>query len=226
MNVKRYLKKQAKQDRLAIMEADGGETLRALGIEPPKKKPHRAAWIAGAASLAASLAVVLTCVFTLYPFNAQEEKYLEENFVTEDSTVEKMNAELHDFLLTFDETACQIAITRTYDSVSGEALYYQLTINRSDNSLYGEFYITCNEHYEYPNFTFSLTPIFETLTHYAITYQLESTIHPQYGFETITCKAEIKGTIDCVYITQYDELILDGHTFLDSVQAIVHATEN
>ena len=77
------------------MEEDNGETLRALGIEyPAKKKSYRRAWIAGAASLAASLAVVLTCVFTLYPFGEQTEKYLEENFVTEDSTVERMNSEL------------------------------------------------------------------------------------------------------------------------------------
>ncbi len=225
MNVKRYLKNQAKQDRQAIMEEDNGETLRALGIEyPAKKKSYRRAWIAGAASLAASLAVVLTCVFTLYPFGEQTEKYLEENFVTEDSTVERMNSELHDFSLTLDEDVCEIY--RTYDGVSGKALYYQLSVNRYDNSLHGEFFITCNANYQYTNFTFSLSPIFETLPQYSITYQLDSTVDPQYGFETISCMAEIKGETDIIYITQYDELILDGHTFLDSVQSFIHARGN
>ena len=227
MNVKRYLKKQAKQDRQAILEEDGGRTLRALGIEyPEKKNAYRRAWIAGAASLAASLAVVLICVFTLYPFGAQAEKYLEENFVTEDSTVEKMNSELHDFSLTFDADDYQISITRTYDSVSNEPLYYQLSVNRFDNLLNGEFCITCNANYQYTNFTFSTATVHETLPQYSITYQLNSTIDPQYdGLETISCKAEIKGKTDVIYITKYEELILDDHTFLDSVQTFIHASE-
>ena len=226
MNVKRYLKKQAKQDRQAILEEDGGRTLRALGIEyPEKKKSYRRAWIAGAASLAASLAVVLICVFTLYPFGTQAEKYLEENFVTEDSTVEEMNSELHDFSLTFEADDYQISITRTYDSVSNEPLYYQLSVNRFDDSLNGEFYITCNANYQYTNFTSSTATVHETLPQYSITYQLNSTLNPQYGLEKISCMAKIEGKIDCIYITRYNELILDNHTFLDSVQTFIHASE-
>ncbi len=226
MNVKRYLKKQAKQDRQAILEEDGGRTLRALGIEyPEKKKSYRRAWIAGAASLAASLAVVLICVFTLYPFGAQAEKYLEENFVTEDSTVEKMNSELHDFSLTFDADDYQISITRTYDSVSNEPLYYQLSVNCFDDSLNGEFYITCNANYQYTNFTFPKPPVFEKLPEYSIAYQLDSTLNPQFGLEKISCMAKIKGKTDVIYITRYEEFILDNHTFLDSVQTFIHASE-
>lgn len=196
-----------------------------MGVEyPEKKNSHRRAWIAGAASLAASLAVVLVCVFTLYPFNAQTDTFSEVNFVTENSTVAQMNSELHDFSFSIDENVCRIFIKRTYDSVSGEPLYYQLVVNRHDNSLYGEFYITCNKDYHYKNFIFSSTPVTETLPQYAITYQSESSMNTQYGVEKISCKAEIKGKIDCIYITQYDELLHDGHTFLDSVQTFIHTS--
>ena len=226
MNVKRYLKKQANQDRQAIMKEDNGKTLCALGIEyPEKKRPSRRIWIARAASLVTSLAVVLACVFMFCPFGAQTEKFLEENFVTEDSTVEKMNTELHDFSLTFAEDAFQIYITRTYDSISNKVLYYQLAINKNDNAIRGDIYITCNANYHYSDFTFSKTPISEILPKYAITYQIESAIDPQYGLEKISCKAEIKGQTDHIYITKYDELIFDNHTFLDSVQSFIHAIE-
>lgn len=225
MNVKRYLKNQAKRDRRALLEEDDGRALRALGIEyPEKKKSHRRAWIAGAAGLAASLSVVLVCVFTLSPFGATE-KFFEENFVTEDSTIEKMNAELHDFSFTIDEDAFQITLTRTYDSVSNKVLYYQLEISKGDNSFRGEFHITCNAHYQYSDFNFPQPPVVENLPQYSITYQLDSTIDSQYGFENISCIAEIDGKTDHIYITKYDELILDDHTFFDSVQTLIHAKE-
>ena len=208
------------------MEEDDGETLRALGVDyPEKKKSYRRAWIAGAASLAASIAVVLVCVFTLYPFDAQTNKFLEDNFVTENSTVEKMNTELHDFSLTIDDEACQINVARTYDSISGKAMYYKLAINRYDDTLHYNLVVTCNAHYQYSDFTFSKATIHETLPQYSITYQIDSTVNPQFGFETISCKAEIKGKTDSIYITKYEELILDDHTFLDSVQTFIHATE-
>ncbi len=209
------------------MEEDDGRTLRALGIEYPEKKPSaRRAWIAGAASLAASLAAVLVCVFTLYPFGAQTEKFYEENFVTENSTIRMMNTELHDFSFTLDEEDYQIYITRTYDSVSQKALYYQLAINKSDDLIRGEFYITCNANYHYDGFTFPKAPVVEELPHYSITYQMESSIDPQFGFENISCTAEIHGSTDSIYITKYDELLLDpNRTFFDSVQSFIQATE-
>lgn len=219
------MKNQAQQDRQAILEEDGGKTLSVLGVDCNKKKqPRHRIWIAGAAGMAVSLAVVLVCVFTIDPPASQPEKFLEENFATETSTVEQMNTELHDFFLTIDEDAFQIYITRTYDSVSQEALFYQLSINRYDNSLHGEFYITCNENYHYSDFTFSKTPIVENLPNYSVTYQLESTM--KFGLEQINCKAQIEGNTDHIYITKYDELLLDpDHTFLDSVQTLIHPTE-
>ena len=227
MNIKRYFKKQAKEDRQAILDEDEGKTLRALGIEIPEKKSRRRAWIAGAAT-AASLAVA--CVFVFYPFSPQPSEsppveYLESNFVTENSTIEKMNSELHDFTLTFDETAYQVSLTRTYDSVSNEVLYYKLYINSYDFLLSFDLHITCNKNYHTSDFAFSKPIFVEDLPEYTITYQQDTSIDPQFDpVEAISCMAEIKGEIDRIYITNYKEVLLDpDHTFFDSIQGFIHA---
>ena len=224
MNIKRYLKKQAKQDRQAILEEDGGKTLRALGVEPPaRQRSHRRAWLAGALGAVAS-AAVLVCVFVFYPFGPKTEEYLDNDMSARESSVEEMNSELHDFSLSFDENLYRLSITRTCDSVSGQALFYKFSVNDYDDILYADFYITCNKNYHNSEFSFSQTPLVAELPQYTLNYQLDSTIDPQYGLETISCRAEIKGEIDCIYITKYSELILDPtHTFLDSVQTFIHA---
>lgn len=227
MNVKRYLKQQANQDKKAILDEDGGKTLRALGVGyPDKKGSRRRTWVACTASIAASLIVVLVCVLSLFPFRPHPEKFVETNFVTEDGTIEKMNAELHDFSVTIDENEYQTYITRTYDSVSHDALFYRLNINSNDNFLHAELYISCNADYQKSDFSFSMTPIVADLPQYTITYQSESDVDAQYGIATIACMAEIQGETDHIYITRYSELILDpNHTFLDSVQKFIQAIQ-
>ena len=206
------------------MEEDGGKTLRALGVEPPARpRSHRRAWLAGALGAVAS-AAALVCVLVFYPFGPKTVEYLDNDMSARESSVEEMNSELHDFSLTFDEELYQLSIARNFDSVSGQALFYKLIVNDYNDFLQAEFYVTCNENYHLSDFSFSQAPLVAELPQYTVSYQLDSSIHPQYGLETISCMAEIKGEIDCIYITKYSELILDPtHTFFDSVQTFIHA---
>ena len=90
MKVKKYLKKQAAQDRKEILASDNGEFLRELQqqVEPQiKSRPRLRVWLPATISAVAATAVVATCIAVYYPFEAGPIEYLAGNFVSVDSTI-------------------------------------------------------------------------------------------------------------------------------------------
>ena len=223
MNVKRYLKKQARKAQQAIIDADGGKTLRALGIDyhAPKQKNRRLmGWLLGAASVAVSC-ILIICVVMFYPTQSQTI-YWDMNFENRASTLTEMNSELHDFTFEVDESVYSIRLSRISDSVSNDLLYYTISLNSYDSLVTMELVAVCNPKFEYKGFEFLQTPSSRSLPLYNILYQFETSPKPQFGLDLLSCTAEIDGNRDIVYVKQYEELLVQPEpAFFDIIQTIV-----
>lgn len=220
MNVKRFLKKQARKDQQAILEADGGKTLRALGIDyhAPKQKNRMLPSILGIAGAAASI-VIIVCIVAFYP---QKIDYIDANFESRESTLTEMSSEIHDFTFEIDESFFSAQITRTSDNVSNDVLYYTVFLNSYDSLITMELVAVCNPKFEYTNFEFSKTPIEKSLTSYNILYDFGTKPDPQFGLDSLFGKAEIDGENDIVYVRNYKELLVQPEpVFFDLIQTIV-----
>lgn len=224
MNVKRYLKKQARKDQQAIIEADDGKTLRALGIDyhAPKQKNRRImGWLLGAASVAVS-SVLIVCIVMFYPTQQSQTIYWDVNLESRESTLSEMNSELHDFTVEIDESSFSIQMTRTYDNVSNDVLYYTVSLKSYDSLVKMELVAVCNPKFEYKDFDFSRTPTSQSLPLYDILYVFETSPKPQFGLDLLSCTAEIDGEQDIVYVRQYEELLVQPEpAFFDIIQTIV-----
>ena len=222
MNVKRYLKKQARKDQQAIIDADDGKTLRALGINyhAPKQKNRRLmGWLLGAASVAVS-SILIVCIVMFYPNQQSQTIYWDANLESRESTLSEMNSELHDFTFEIDESRYLPQITRTYDSVSNDPLYYTVSLNSYDSLVKMQLISVCNPKFEYKNFEFLQTPTSKSLPLYNILYEFET--RPKFGLDLLSCTAEIDGEQDIVYVKQYEELLVQPKpAFFDIIQTIV-----
>ncbi len=228
MNVKRYLKKQARKDRQAIIDADDGKTLRALGIDyhaPKPKKRRLTGWLLGAASVAVS-SILIVCIVMFYPTQQPQTIYWDMNFESRESTLSEMNSELHDFTFEIDESIYLPQIARTYDSVSNDLLYYTISLNSYDSFVTMELVAVCNPQFEYKNFEFSQTPSAKSLDQYDILYDFRTKSEAHFGFELLSCLAEIDGKQDIVYVRKYEELLVQPEpAFFDIIQTIVKPVE-
>ena len=227
MNVKRYLKKQAHKDQQAIIEADGGKTLRALGIDypAPKQKNRRLmGWLLGAASVAVS-AILIVCIVMFYPTQSQTI-YWDMNFENRASTLSEMNSELHDFTFEVDESVYSIRLARISDRVSNDLLYYTISLNSYDSLVTMDIVAVCNPNFEYKDFEYSKAPTLKALPLYDVLYDFQTKPDPQFGLDLLSCTAEIDGNRDIVYVKQYEELLVQPEpAFFDIIQTIVKPAE-
>lgn len=229
MNVKRFLKKQARRDRQAILNDDNGKTLRALGVDYPPSKPKKrlGAMIFGAFGTAIAVVLVI-CLIVLYP-SSQKIKYIEANLDSRESDLAELNSEIHDFTIEIDSSLYPSPqVTRTFDRVSGDGLYYTVVLNSYDSFTSLMFVVVCNADFEYTAFEFEATPESRELSSYAIKYLFYMKQDEQFGLTALTATAEINGQQDVVYITKYSELLFEAEpAFFDSIQQIVRpATHN
>lgn len=222
MNVKRFLKKQARKDQQAIIEADDGKTLRALGIDyhAHKQKIRILPSILSIAGAAVSI-VLIVCIIAFYPFQSKVE-YIDANLESRESTLSEMNSELHDFTFEIDESIYLPQIARTYDSVSNDLLYYTISLNSYDSLVKMELVAVCNPKFKYKDFEFSQTPSTKSLDQYNILYDFRTKTEEQFGLESLSGIAEIDGKQDIVYVRQYEELLVQPEpAFFDIIQTIV-----
>ena len=224
MNVKRYLKKQARKDQQAIMDADDGKALRALGIDYPAPKPKDRrimGWLLGAASVAVS-SILIVCIVMFYPTQQSQTIYWDMNFENRASTLSEMNSELHDFVFEVDESVYSIRLARTSDSVSKDLLYYTVSLNSYDSLVKMELVAVCNPKFEYKDLEFLQTPNSKSLPLYNVLYEFATSPRPQFGLDLLSCTAEIDGKQDIVYVRKYEELLVQPEpAFFDIIQTIV-----
>ena len=233
MNVKKYLKQQAEQDRKEILASDDGEFLRALQqqVQPKpqaKKRVPLRVWLPSLASAVAAV-VLITCIAVYYPFDTDQpvvppppKEYLDANLSTTDSTLEEFTRDVKEFGLQIDSALYTYNVKKTSDSVSGDVLYYHVVIDDFDLIYHMEIVTVCNPNYKYKDFTFEEQTSEATLTAYTVTYSTSTTVDPEFGIEILHAKAQIQKGQEMIYVLNYSELLLspDG-TFLETLQSIV-----
>lgn len=228
MNAKKYLKQQAHKDRQDILDADKGETLRALGVSYPsvsQKQRVLKRWLIGAASAVVSI-ILIVCVIVFYP-TEHEIVYWDVNFESRISTASEMNSELHDFSFAIDENVFSAQISRMNDSISGDVLYYKVSLNSYDAFIKMDLVVVCNSRYSYTDFSFATTPEEKFLDSYNVVYSFQTRPDLQFGLEQLTGNAEIDGKNDTLYVITYTELLVDANpAFFDIIQKIVQPVTN
>lgn len=225
MKVKKYLKKQAEQDRKEILASDNGEFLRELQqqvVPEIKSRPRLRVWLSATISAVAATAVVAICIAVYYPFEAGPIEYLAGNFVSVNSTIEELNQDVKEVDLQIDTSLYRYSVTKTSDSKSGDVLFYVTTIQNTDLFVQMELVTVCNPNYQYKDFQISDETITVQLTNYNVTYTTMTNIDSEFGIEILQAKAEIQKGNEFIYVTKYTEYLFSPEgSFLEVLQSIV-----
>lgn len=213
MKPENYLKKAAKAEQEKILE-NGGELLASLQAQIPQKKKKRrvAVWLSVAAtSLAFIIAAVCVGVFA---FREEKDIYYDGNVIFAGSDLAELETSCREF--TVDSTSIKISsISKAYDSVSGDTLYFELEL-RESMKIYMEMVIVCNPNY---HFTFLTQPLLlsREINNYTLSYDFQTT--QSDALFRINSYGKIKGTRETVYIT-YTQISEreDNETFFAFIQ--------
>lgn len=225
MKGKKFLKQQFDIDKKQILEASKDETYYSMLEQirnAPKPKQNfwkrNLKWIAGAASVAVS-AVILVCVLVFYPFASTDTLpiYLEENFEILNSTFDEMDADMKEYDFNIDKSIYTIIVNKTIDKISGDTILYSVHMMHINTTIKFDFVAVCNPNYTYPHFdiTDKFTDI--ALPQYTVSYSDNKTTA---GMLTIlNSKAKIQKDKEIIYITDYEEYLLDSNSsILDVIQ--------
>ena len=193
MKPEKYLKKAAKAEQEKILE-NGGELLASLQAQIPQKKKRRVAvWLSVAAT---SLALIIAAVCVgVFAFREDEIIYYEENVAFEETDLAELETSCREFSV--DPTSIKISsISKAYDSVSGDTLYFELELRKSMN-VYMEMIIVCNPNYHY---IFQMEPLLlsREIDGYTLSYDFQT---KQSGaLFRLNGYGKIAGTRETVYI--------------------------
>ncbi|MDE5896387.1 MAG: hypothetical protein K2H43_01075 [Clostridia bacterium] len=229
MNTKKFLDKQAEQDRKQILDSDNGEFLQALEqkLQPqPKAKkrlPRFRVWFPALASAAAAI-VLIVCLAVFYPFGGKSVEYFDQNIRYSESTVEELNRDMKQFNLQIDTAVYSVDIIKATDSVSGDILYYTTDISSADSFVQMQIVTVCNPNYKLKTFSFNNTTTTAKLPNYSVIYETSTVPDTQFGLDFLQAKAKIQKGKEFVYVTSYSELLLEPEsegTFLETLQSIV-----
>ena len=218
MNIKKYLKKIAQEDLQNVETERDREFLASLkssSAEEPKKKPRNYQWLwsipAGVALCTA--AVVLPVVLVPAPV-ADDVRYEEINFVQVNSDLNELFEDTTKIKINFLQTQ-SISISKTYDSVSGDDLYYTVAISNSEDLFYNlQTRIVINEKYKPDDFI--IEESFETVTYpdYSIIYKQDVLSDSDLGVNHVYCKAQIENSKYDIYVMNYEEYSFENGSFL------------
>lgn len=232
MKVKKYLEKQAEQDRQEILSSDNGAFLRALEQEyteqnqatrERRRSPRLKVWLPASISAAAAAAVITTCVVVYYPTGVNRVEYLDTNIVYVSANLDEFNNDVKEVDLQIDTTKYNYNILRAYDSVSGDTLYYTSDILSIDGYTVDlQIISVCNPNYKYKNFKLTDTNGQTSLGNYNVLYKSWKYVDPDFGFNILETRAEIHEGDEYFYITRYKEIIgTEDGSFLEVLQSIL-----
>lgn len=229
MNVKKFLKKQAQEDLQSIRTDKDRETLQQLedhvAEQSPKKRRNKK-WLWAIPSGAVACAVTAILIVELLPSSdkdLEDVKYVEENFKHETSNISELSAALTHLTLNFTQNQV-IDVAKTSDSLSGDDIYYALTINEnSAEVIYSmRLLIVVNDNYDYDSFT--MEEKFETKDYpdYSIAYMQQTFTDPDMGLNMIEAKAKIENARYEMYVLKYEEYSFDNGNFLTVINNLLN----
>ena len=223
MNVKKYLKQQAQKDLQALRTDRDEEFLQRLkdsieesAKERAPKTKHNKKWLWAIPSGALACAVAAILIVELVPFpnnGLGDTKYEEANFVHSDSDIIELSNALTNLTLNFTEDQT-VDIAKITDSVSGDELYYALTIDdNSSTAFYSmQIMIVVNKNYHYKSFKIEDDFVKETYSDFSIIYRQQVT--NDSGVNLIQSRAQIDNANYDVYVLEYTEYSLGDGMFL------------
>ena len=226
MNIKRYLKKQAEQDKQKILDSDNGEFLHTLQSKiepmPSKKRVPLRIWLPASLSAVIACVVLVICITVYYPFETGPMEYLDINIINEVSTIEELNKDVKEVNFQIDDALYTYTVTKASDSISSDVLYYYVTIDNPDAFVQMEIITVCNPRYTYKDLKTPHNPTIVQLPNYKVLYETSTSIHDEFGLEVLHATAEIHKGKESIYITDYSELLLSpSDSFLEILQSIV-----
>lgn len=227
MNVKKFLKKQAKKDLQALETDEDRAFLRQL--EDIAEKNARAKkrnlnwlWAIPSCALAGGVAAILL-VELLPPAGSgpDEIKYIEANFKSVDSDMAAFSAAAKNLTvnLTADQT---VTVSRTYDQASGDDLYYTLRIAETTETVFVnlDLLVVVNERYDYDDFQITESFVTETVSDFSVNYLQDITFDTEINI--IQCKGKIEKPNFEIYVLNYKEYAFDEGSFLSYLDRLLN----
>ena len=226
MNVKKFLKEKAKQDRDALLTDTDEIFFKNLKYRVEDDSMHRRkslsrVWVSSLMGATAMILVIVS-VLVFYPRSDNEIKYLESNFKYITSNLEETQNSLHDFSINIDLSVFSCTVDKVIDSVSGDTIYYTLKIQSYDTIKSMEFVVVTNENYEYRAFEDTRNFISVENSSYSFIYSTGKSIDEEFGLEVLNVKAELHKAKEYIYVLKYKELLFDPDgSFIETIQQII-----
>ena len=228
MNVKKFLKKQAKKDLQALETDEDRAFLRQL--EDIAEKNARAKkrnlnwlWAIPSCALAGGVAAILLVGLLPPAVGPDEIKYIEANFESVDSDMAAFSAAAKNLTvnLTADQT---VTVSRTYDQASGDDLYYTLRIAETTETVFVnlDLLVVVNERYDYDDFQITESFVTETVSDFSVTYRQIITANSDVGLNLIQCKGKIEKPNFEIYVLNYEEYAFDEGSFLSYLDRLLN----
>lgn len=232
MRVKKFLKKES-QKNLRDFGTEGDREflarMKESVAEPPQKKRNKN-WLWAIPSAVAACAVAVVLIVEFVPFSGgdlgdandvNEAKYEEVNFVWTDSDSTELFAALNGLTVNISEERI-INVQRTYDSLSGDNLFYTLNIDVFPYSM--ESRIVVNDKYKFEGFNITESFVTENFSNYSVSYYQTITIDSDTGLNMVQYKAKIESEKYNIYVIDYKEYSLENEngTFLEYIENLFH----
>ena len=242
MKIKKFLEKAAEEDRESLINDKDIEFLASIGVdynkkrEAAKKEPDSSYYRTARAvnykalftSIACFLIVAITAVSLSLYFSLKSPSveppihYFDDNFLEVDSNLEELNSDLELFVLTVDADVYNVSIKRTYDSLSGDNLYYSLDFTAKNGlGKKFEFDIVVNKFYEHNELSYTLEIKETQFSDYTIKYYENFQSISGTPFVIIDSKGEVQIGEQSIYITKYEEKSLGQSTFIETLQSLI-----
>lgn len=152
-------------------------------------------------------------------------EYYSDNFVKAMSDTEELNGDLILFKFRTDESKYSVDIEKTYDSVSGDTLFYTLKISNTtpDIPLLATLEIVVNKNFNYDAIWYNNELIEATLSGYSIKYtqDITSTSVDNVTINRVECRGQMQIGDQFLYVIQYQETSLTEGTFLETLQSML-----
>lgn len=219
MNIKKYLRQQAEKDAESLLtESDRQFSMQlAERVQQPVQQKPKTFRIKAFASAAAVLLVAVVLGVTLpLTLNKQppvnDVHYKEENIVQTACTIDEVNYNAKYFQLDEAEDMSFQSYLK-YDSVSGDKLFYSVTITTDISEFTLD--VVVNEKY---NYDFKLKDDLrnEQLTNYNINFFDKHTIDEETQYT-----GYVKINSEIVYIDYLQYIDLDDKAFFDQIESVL-----
>lgn len=249
MKIKKFLETVAEEDRESLINDKDIEFLASIGVdynkkrEAAKKEPDSSYYRTAKAvnykalltGIACFLVVAITVItlslyFSLRPAPAEPSipsiptippiQYFDDNFVDEISDLQHLNEDLELFALKVNFDEYDVDIKRTYDSLSGDNLYYTLDfVAKRDSSKRFKLDVVVNKFYTHEELAYTdelkEVQFFDYTLKY---YENSQKIGPLI---TVNCKGEIQLGEQCVYVISYNERTMGQSTFIATLESLI-----